>query len=354
MSLLKTKIGIIGLGSISDQHLQGYQRVDEAELFAICDMNRSRAEEKAKQYGIPHVYTDYKELLANPEIEAVSICTWNNTHAEISIAALRAGKHVLVEKPLCRTVEEALQIQDVVRETGKTLQVGFVRRYDANAQLVKRFINNGELGEVYYAKASCIRRLGNPGGWFADPERSGGGPLIDIGVHVIDLCWYMMGRPKPVSVSGNTYKKLGNRANIRYLSFYKAADYDPTVNGIEDMANALIRFENGASLFVDVSFTLHAKKDEISVKLYGDKGGVELEPELILVTEKHDTILNIAPQTDHKSLNIHDAFYNEVNHFMSCCRSGLETNSPVEDGLAMMKMLCGIYESAAKGIEIQL
>ncbi|MFD0695203.1 Gfo/Idh/MocA family protein [Paenibacillus sp. GCM10027628] len=354
MSVKKTKIGIIGLGSISDLHLQGYQKVEEAELFAICDMNRTRAEDKAKQYGIPHVYTDYRELLANPELEAVSICTWNNTHAEISIAALRAGKHVLVEKPLCRTVEEALHIQDVVRETGKTLQVGFVRRYDANAQLVKRFINNGELGDVYYAKASCIRRLGNPGGWFADPERSGGGPLIDIGVHVIDLCWYMMGRPKPVSVSGNTYKKLGNRAHIRNLSFYKAADYDPTVNGVEDMANALIRFENGASLLVDVSFTLHAKKDEISVRLFGDKGGVELEPELTFVTEKHDTILNIAPQTDHKSLNIHEAFYNEVNHFVSCCRSGAEPISPVEDGLAMMKMLCGIYESAAKGIEIQL
>ncbi|MBD0382181.1 Gfo/Idh/MocA family protein [Paenibacillus sedimenti] len=354
MSVKKTKIGIIGLGSISDLHLQGYQKVEEAELYAICDMNQTRAENKAQQYGIPHVYTDYKEMLANPELDAVSICTWNNTHAEISIAALRAGKHVLVEKPLCRTVEEALLIQEAVRETGKTLQVGFVRRYDANAQLVKRFINNGELGEVYYAKASCIRRLGNPGGWFADPERSGGGPLIDIGVHVIDLCWYMMGRPKPVSVSGNTYKKLGNRAHIRNLSFYKAADYDPTVNGVEDMANALIRFENGASLLVDVSFTLHAKKDEISVKLYGDKGGVELEPELTFVTEKHDTILNITPQTDNKSLNVHEAFYHEISHFVSCCRSGAEPISPVEDGLEMMKMLCGIYESAAKGIEIQL
>ncbi|MEW9699457.1 Gfo/Idh/MocA family protein [Paenibacillus sp. SI8] len=354
MSELRTKIGVIGLGSISDLHLQGYQKVGQAELHAICDMNRTRAEEKAKQYGIPHVYTDYRELLADPEVEAVSICTWNNTHAEISIAALQAGKHVLVEKPLCRTVEEALQIESVVRETGKTLQVGFVRRYDANAQLIKGFIHHGDLGEVYYAKASCIRRLGNPGGWFADSERSGGGPLIDLGVHVIDLCWYMMGRPKPVSVSGNTYKNLGNRAHIRNLSFYKAADYDPTVNGVEDMANALIRFENGASLLVDVSFTLHAKKDEISVKLYGDKGGAELEPELTLVTEKYDTILNIAPQTDSKTLNIHDAFYNEVNHFVSCCRSGGVPISPVEDGVTMMRILCGIYESAAKGIEIQL
>ncbi|NOU88685.1 gfo/Idh/MocA family oxidoreductase, partial [Paenibacillus sp. LMG 31460] len=289
MIVSKMKIGIIGVGSISGLHLKSYQKLEDVELYAVCDLNVARAEETAKQYGISHVYTDYRELLANPEVEAVSICTWNNTHAEISIAALHAGKHVLVEKPLCRTVEEALQIQEAVRETGKTLQVGFVRRYDANAQLVKRFIDNGELGEIYYAKASSLRILGNPGGWFADQERSGGGPLIDIGVHLIDLIWYLMGRPKPVSISGNTYKKLGNRSHVRNLSFYKAADYDPNTNNVEDLANALIRFENGASLLVDVSFTLHGKKGESTVKLYGDQGGVELEPELILVTEKHDT-----------------------------------------------------------------
>lgn len=154
-------------------HLQAYQGNEHAELYAICDLNQQRAEDKAKQYNIPNVYKDYHDLLANPEVEAVSICTWNNSHAEISIAALRAGKHVLVEKPLCRSVEEANAIQDAVRETGKLLQVGFVRRYDANAQLVKNFIEKDELGEIYYAKATCIRRLGNPGGWFADVERSG-------------------------------------------------------------------------------------------------------------------------------------------------------------------------------------
>ncbi|MEK4058204.1 MULTISPECIES: Gfo/Idh/MocA family protein [Paenibacillus] len=350
----KKKIGLIGAGSISDLHLQAYQGNEHAELYAICDLNQQRAEDKAKQYNIPNVYTDYHDLIANPEVEAVSICTWNNSHAEISIAALRAGKHVLVEKPLCRSVEEANAIQDAVRETGKLLQVGFVRRYDANAQLVKNFIEKDELGEIYYAKATCIRRLGNPGGWFADVERSGGGPLIDLGVHVIDLCWYMMGRPKPVSVSGNTYHKLGNRANVKNLSFYQAADYDPSTNGVEDMANALIRFENGASLMVDVSFTLHAKSDELAIRLYGDKGGVEIEPELTMITEKYDTILNVAPQTDSKSINVPEAFCNEVNHFLDCLQSGETPISPVEDGLQIMKILCGIYESANNGQEVQL
>src|SRR5690606_10936812 len=111
-----------------------------------------------------------------------------------------------------------------------------------------------------------------------DMTKSGGGPLIDLGVHMVDICWYLMGKPRPISVSGNTYKKLGNRSHIKNLSFYQAADYDPTLNDVEDLTNALIRFENGASLMVDVSFTLQAKKDEISVKLYGDKGGAEIEP----------------------------------------------------------------------------
>jgi len=347
-------IGVIGAGSISGAHLQAYAGNPQAKLVAVCDLNSDRARQAAEKYGCAKVYADYRELLRDPDIDAVSICTWNNTHAEISIAALQAGKHVLVEKPLCRTVEEALRVQEAVRASGRILQVGFVRRYDPNAQIVKTFADNGEFGTFYYGKASTIRRLGNPGGWFADIERSGGGPLIDIGVHVIDLVWYLMGRPKPVTVSGNTYRRLGNRANIRNLSFYKAADYDAGRNTVEDLANALIRFDNGASLSVEVSYTLHAKEDRTTVELYGDKGGAVIEPELAIVTEKHDTILNAFPQTDHRGFQFDAAFGREIAHFLDCIANGTEPISPVEDGVTMMKMLCGIYESAAKGEEIRL
>jgi predicted dehydrogenase len=351
MKLLK--IGVIGLGSISDAHLAAYQKNNQAELYAVCDLNEQRAKDKAEKYAASKVFTDYRMLLADDNVDAVSICTWNNLHAEIAVAALDAGKHVLVEKPLAMTVEEALQIEQATRRSGKLLQVGFVRRHATNTDIAKQFIDAGDLGDIYYAKATCIRRLGNPGGWFADKERSGGGPVIDLGVHIIDICWYLMGRPKVKSISGNTYNQLGNRSNVKNLAFYQAADYDPSKNTVEDMANALIRFENGASLMVDVSFTLHAKKDEISVKLYGDQGGVELEPELFIVSEKHDTILNITPQINQLTFNFGQAFQSEVDHFIQCCLTGQPTNSPVEDGVEMMKMLCGIYESAQKGIEIQ-
>ncbi|MWC27902.1 Gfo/Idh/MocA family protein [Paenibacillus sp. MMS18-CY102] len=349
------KIGVIGTGSISSLHLQAYSNNKQAKLAAICDINQERAKQTAKQYGVDKTYFDYRELLADPDIDAVSICTRNDTHAPISIAALEAGKHVLIEKPLARNVEEALAIQEAARRSGRILQVGFVRRYDPNVQLLQQFADQGEFGELYYAKASTIRRLGNPGGWFADVTRSGGGPLIDIGVHAIDLCWYLMGRPNVRTVSANTYTRLGNRSNIQHLSFYKAADYDANLNTVEDLANAIIRFDNGASLMVDVSYTLHAKQDEGSIRLYGEKGGFEIDPAIAIVTEKHNTILNIQPQTDSSAgFNADAAFGNEINHFIQCIATGAQPISPVEDGVAMTKILCAIYESAASGKEVQL
>lgn len=349
----KVKIGLIGAGSISVSHLQAYKNNPNVELVAVCDLNEERAREKAERFGIPNVYTDYNELLANPEVEAVSVCTWNNTHAEISIAALRAGKNVLSEKPLCKTVDEALEVEKTVKETGKFLQVGYVRRHASNIAVLKKFIDAGDLGEIYFAKASIVRRLGNPGGWFSDIERSGGGPLIDIGVHVIDLCWYLMGKPKVKSVSGNTYTKLGNRSNIENLDFYKAADYDASRNTVEDTANAIIRFENGASLMVDVSFTLHAKSDSTMINIHGDKGGAEIEPKLSIATERHNTMINIDPQISIPGFDFQGAFNNEISHFVDCCRGLKETNCPVEDGVEMIKILNAVYKSAAEGREVQ-
>lgn len=348
------KVGVIGIGSISQFHIEPYLENERVELVAFCDLNEERLVEKGKLYGVEKLYTDYKELIGEADIDAVSICTWNNTHAEIAIYALEAGKHVLVEKPLSMTVEEAEAVEEAQKKSGKTLQVGFVRRHGDNAKLLKKFIDYGELGEIYYAKTSCLRRLGNPGGWFSDVTRSGGGPLIDLGVHMIDICWYMMGKPRPVSVSGNTYKKLGNRSHIENLSFYQAADYDPNLNDVEDLTNAIIRFENGASIMVDVSFTLQLKEDELYVKLFGDKGGAEMEPELAIVTEKHNTILNVTPQLDNLSFDFNKAFQNEINHFVACCLDGSENIAPASDGVQVMRMLTAIYESARTGKEVTL
>lgn len=350
--MTQLRVGVIGAGSISGVHLHAYSVHPNVKLMAIADLNEGRAQEKAATYGIPHVYNNYQELLADPEVDAVSICTWNNTHAEIAILALEAGKHVLCEKPLAKSLEQAEMVAEAVKRTGKLLLVGFVRRYSDQVKLLKKYTDSDALGDIYYAKASILRRLGNPGGWFSDSSRSGGGPLIDLGVHMIDVCWFLMGKPKVKSVSGNTYRQLGNRSNVEGLSFYQAADYDASLNDVEDLANTLIRFENGASLYVDVSFTLHAAADESSAKIYGTKGGAELEPKLVIVTEQFNTIINIDPQIDHLSFQFQDSFNNEISHFVDCCLGKAEPISPVEDGVELMRILNAVYESAASGREI--
>ncbi|MEO6996803.1 MAG: Gfo/Idh/MocA family oxidoreductase [Terracoccus sp.] len=347
-------IGVIGAGNISAMHLRAYAANHHVELVAIHDLNLARAQERAQRFGVDRVYPALQELLADPAVDAVSICTWNNSHADLAIASLEAGKNVLLEKPLSKTVAEAEAIAAAVERTGKRLQVGFVRRFSANAKLLRQFIDAGDLGEIYYAKASNIRRIGNPGGWFADLERAGGGPLIDIGVHVLDLCWYMMGSPKAVTVSGNTYRRLGNRANITNLGRYKATDYDPDKSDVEDLANALIRFENGASLYLETSYSLHAPEDQLLVAVYGEKGGAELEPSLRLATESCNTLLNVAPQVDLLTFNFDEGFQNEIDHFVSLCLGEAEEVAPVAHGVEVMRMLSAIYESAALGGEVAL
>lgn len=350
--MVKLKVGVIGVGSISSLHIQSYLNNENVELVALCDINEKRLQDNAAKYDIHNIFTDYNDMLKMDELDAVSICTWNNIHAPIAIAALKSGKHVLCEKPLSMTVTEALEVEKAVKESGKVLQVGFVRRHASNTKTIKEYVDHGDLGEIYYSKVSSIRRIGNPGGWFADINRSGGGPLIDIGVHVIDIAWYLMGRPKLKSVSGNIYKKLGNLANIKDKRFYKAADYSPYDNTVEDMANALIRFENGSSLFVDVSYSLHAGKDTTSMEIFGDRGGAVIEPGCRVYSQKYNRLVDIVPVIDNPTFDFENSFQNEINSFVSCCLNGTENICPVEDGVMLMKILRAVYESAESGREI--
>ncbi|MBM7839263.1 putative dehydrogenase [Alkalihalobacillus xiaoxiensis] len=348
------KVVVIGLGTISDMHIKSYVANEQVELYGLCDMNEQRAKEKAATYDVRQVYTDPEDVFASPDVDAVSICTWNKTHADLAVRALRAGKHVLVEKPLAMTVKEAELVAEAARESGNILQVGYVRRFGTNAQVLKSFIDKDRLGDIYYAKASLLRRVGNPGGWFSDKERSGGGPLIDLGVHIIDSCWYLMGRPKVKAITGHVYDHLGNRSHIKNLSFYKAADYDASANSVEDLANALITFENCSSLMVDVSYSLHTKKDQLSMQLFGTKGGAELEPELLLVMEENDTILNVEPQIDQRTFDFNGAFQKQIDAFAEACLTGGPSPAPAEDGLELMKILEGIYQASEQKKTVQL
>jgi len=349
----KIKVGIIGTGSISHLHMAGYTALKNVEVVACCDINKERASVFAKRYDVGHVFTDYNEMLKLQNLDAVSVCTWNNGHAPITIAALKAGKHVLCEKPPAMNVSEALEMEKTAKDSDKLLMIGFVRRFGKNTKVIQDFISKGTLGDIYYAKTSCVRRCGNPGGWFSDKKRSGGGPLIDLGVHMIDLARYLLGKPNAVTVSGATFSGIGPRNNIKMVDRYRPADVDNYCD-VEDMAIAMIRFDNGAVLNVETSFSQHIKEEKLTLELYGSKGGAVIEPEIEIFTEDSDYLIDMNPRYTQDDDPFDANFKAETAHFIDCIVSGVKCLNPVEDGVALMKILDAIYLSAETGREVTI
>ena len=350
--MTKIKIGIIGAGNISRAHTKGYLACGDATVKAICDINPERAKEKAKTFDIGETYSDYRKLLEDGEIDAVSVCTWNNSHAQIVIDALAAGKNVLCEKPMAMNSEQALKMEEAAIKHNKLLMIGFVRRFGNDCSILKDFIDAGDLGQIYYTKANYIRRNGNPGGWFGDKERSGGGPLIDLGVHVIDLVRYLAGSPKPVSVYGAVFGNIGNREHIKIPKDYVSADYKKgEASSVEDMAAAMIRFENGMVMNLETSFSLNTEKDFGSIELFGTKSGAKIDPELRMFSEKNGYLTNIIPA--HKTaLSFDGLFEKEVRHFVDCVKGEAECISTAKDGIEVMKIIDAVYESAETKREV--
>lgn len=350
----KIKLALVGVGSISESHLEAYSKNDGVEVYAFCDINSKRLEFMGNKYGVNRLYTDEAEMLkALPELDAVDVCTWNAAHAPCAIMALEAGKHVFCEKPMATTAKEAESMKAAADKAGKILMIGFVRRFGKDCDLVKDFINSNRLGEIYYAKASYLRRNGNPGGWFGNKALSGGGPLIDLGVHVIDLTRYLMGKPKAISVYGATFKKLGNRSDIKTPKGYMSASAtDNDICDCEDIATALIRFEGGATMFIDASFSLNINKPDNNVQLFGTKGGVKLADSVELYTDVEGYLADVS--FSGKTGFSMDAFNDELGNFIDAINGVAECRNPAEDGVEIMKILDAIYKSAECGHEIVL
>lgn len=350
----KLKVGVIGTGGIADYHLRSYQRNPQVEITAVCDINHERAMVKATEFGIPRAYGDVGDLLASTDIDAVSVVTWTNTHQDITIAALNAGKHVLCEKPPALSAAETCKMQAAAAQHNKLLMFGFVRRFAQNTQVLKEYMDHGKLGNIYYAKAGFLRRCGSPGGWFADGAISGGGPLIDLGIHIIDLSVYLMGKPRPVSVFGNTYGRIGSRANIKGVSWYKAANYGNSTHTVEDFANAIIKFDNGASLFIETSWAMNIKVETLYMDFFGDIGGARLEPKLEMYSEEYNYLVDIQPVLDNHTFDFEKSFQAEIDHFIDCVVGNAECICPAEDGVTVMKIIDAIYESSRTGDLVKL
>lgn len=352
----KTKVAVIGVGSISKEHIRGYLESGKAELYAFCDINPERLKYMGEKYGVTRLYTDEAEMLRElPEIEAVSVCTWNSAHAPCTIMALNAGKHVICEKPMATNAEDAQKMMDAAKANGKLLMIGFVRRFGNDCDTVMDLIDHDRLGDVYYAKASYLRRNGAPGGWFGDKSRSGGGPLIDLGVHVIDLVRYLVGKPHAVSVYGTTFSKLGNRPDVRSKKDYTSVSRSNNdIFDCEDLASALIRFDNGTVLFIEASFSLNVGAGDNSVQLFGSNGGVKIANDVTLYSQMDGYLTNVT--FDYPTgMNFENIFNKEIAHFVDCVRGDEKVcRNPAEDGVELMKILDAIYKSAEIGHEVVL
>lgn len=347
----KIKVAVIGVGSVSESHITAYLANPNVELYAFCDINETQLKKMGEKYGVSRLYTDEAEMLkALPELEAVSVCTWNSAHAPCSIMALNAGKHVLCEKPMALNVEEAEAMQVAAEKNGKLLMIGFVRRFGKDCKIVKDMNENGTLGEVYYTKAVNLRRNGNPCGWFGEKARSGGGPLIDLGVHSIDLVRYLLGKPQVTSVYGVTFQKLGNRSELKTPKGYVSASAtDHDICDCEDIASAIVRFDNGAALIVEMSYSLNLADEENNVQLFGTKAGVKMAKEVEMFTETNGYLSTVSLVG--KTGFTFDAFHDEIGHFVDCVCNGTPCINPAEDGVELMRILDAIYRSAESGHE---
>ncbi len=344
----KVRIGIIGAGNIAQNaHIPSYLKQPDVELVAVCDLKEERAKEVASKYGMKYATTSIDELVSIDEVDAVSICTWNNAHAKAAIAAANAKKHVLCEKPMAMNTEEAEAMVKAAEENKIVFMMGFVNRYRAESKALREMYDAGKFGEIYYAKAGWFRRRGTPLGWFTDVSKSGGGPVIDIGVHVIDLTWYLMGKPKPITVSAAAYSKIGDY-KTKGVSRWVAFDTDDLVFNTEDSAHGFIRFENGASMTFDVSWAINGKDIPTYSQIFGTKAGANLSP-LTVYGEEVDYLVDVSP-----TVGKENPFDNEIRHFIDCVKEGKEPISTAQDGLLVQKILNGIYESAKLGREIVL
>ena len=350
----KVKLAIIGAGNIANAHLDAYKHVADVEIYAACDINPARLAKTCDKYGIERRYTDVDTMLAElPELDAADVCVWNCNHAECSIKALNAGLHVLCEKPMAYSAKEAEEMKAAAERNGKLLMIGFVLRFSDEAKIAMDFIQKDYLGEIYYSKAQYVRRHGNPGGWFGDKARSGGGPIIDLGVHVIDLTRYLMGNPKPVSVYAVASNRLGDRKFIKTGPGWVPEDAkEDDVCTVEDFATALIRYDNGACTYLETSYDINGE-DIGKKQLFGTKGGMDLSNGVKLYTTVNDFMADIDVKTANYKGGC-DMFVAEMSHFIDCVKNGTECRAKAEDGIAVMKILDAIYESARTGHEVIL
>ncbi|EAE9182463.1 Gfo/Idh/MocA family oxidoreductase [Listeria monocytogenes] len=349
------KVGIIGCGGIANgKHMTSLLKAEKAEMVAFCDIVLEKAEAAAKEFGSENasVYTNYVELLQDKSIDVIHVCTPNISHAEISIAAMEAGKHVMCEKPMAKTTEEAKSMIEAAERTGKKLTIGYQNRFRKDSDYLHQVCENGELGDIYYAKAKAIRRRAVPTwGVFLDEEAQGGGPLIDIGTHALDLTLWMMDNYKPKYVVGNSYHKLAKKENAANAW----GSWDPNKFTVEDSAFGFITMENGATIVLEASWALNTLDvGEARTSLSGTEGGADMEDGLRINGEAHSQMYEKKIQLEAGGVDFYDGTGDdpaliEAEQWLEAIEKNTDPVVKPEQALVVTQILEAIYESSKTG-----
>ncbi|MBO0476411.1 Gfo/Idh/MocA family oxidoreductase [Vagococcus sp. DIV0080] len=349
------KIGIIGCGGIANgKHMPALKQVKEVEMVAFCDIDLEKAEKAKEEFGVAEAraYTNYEDLLKDTSIDVIHVCTPNNSHAEISIAGLHSGKHVMCEKPMAKTSEEGRRMVEAAKETGKKLTIGYQNRFRTDSQYLHQVCADGELGDIYVGKAHAIRRRAVPTwGVFLDEEAQGGGPLIDIGTHALDLTLWMMNNYKPKYVVGNAYHKLSQTKNAANAW----GPWNPEKFTVEDSAFGFVTMENGASIFLEASWALNSLEvDEAKTTLAGTKAGADMRNGLTINGEDRGLLYERQVELETGGVAFYDGEGSDpaVLEAVSWIQAIIEDKDPVvkpEEALVVTEILEAIYESSKTG-----
>ena len=354
----EVRIGIIGCGGIANgKHMPSLKNVKNAKMVAFCDIIKERAEKAAKEYGEAdaRVYTDYKEMIEKEALEVVHVCTPNKSHAPISIYAMEHDCHVMCEKPMAKTYADAKAMLEAHKKTGKLLTIGYQNRFRPDSQVMKRACEEGELGEIYYAKGHAVRRRAVPTwGVFLNEEEQGGGPLIDIGTHALDLTLWMMDNYKPVSVKGSVFKKLGDQKETGNAF----GDWDPAEYTVEDSAFGFITMENGATIVLESSWALNTLDvKEAKCTLCGTKAGADMEDGLRFNQAQYGRLVEKNVNLDIGGVAFFDGASAdpatfEAQQWINAVVNGTEPTVKPEQAIVVTRILEAIYESAKTGKEV--
>ncbi len=345
----KLKLAMVGAGAISGAHLKALSTVDEIEVVAIADLDPERAAKRAQEFGIPHTYVDYKEMIAKEDVEAVSVLTWNEAHAAPTIYALEAGKHVLVEKPMAATLADATAMTRAAKKSDKLLMVGLKSRYGDDRIVAQMIADSGALGDIYYGESGGFGRLGLPGGSFITKETAGIGVVGDWGVYSLDATLCLMHHPKPVAVSGVANNLLGKAYQPLFGAHHHGGDFSPEKLSVEDFGAAWVRFDTGAVITFKAAWISHLSGGG-SPFLLGTKAGMKLSPLTLYRWE-------FGMLTDTQPVNFMDTdpieqFRRENVALAEAIAKGLPSPIPAEQLLLTNVIMQGLVDSAAAGHEI--